>query len=998
MLRHPDYTRTRLAQLADRMFQKIYPEKRPVDQLLVVGPVDRITRDEALVLDYRATGPGEQFGPLWATYWFKAAAQVPADWKGSRIDLLWVSHSEATLWIDGRTVQGLNYEPSSWDRSVRPEAMLTREASGGEELQFEVEMACNRMFGEAGSPFSSISPFVLDQCDIARFDPEAWEMYFDFSVLQALEAEESKDLDKTWAGELLSELNRFANSYDPDDHSTWAEAKAILEPLYTRHNASQVHELSAIGHAHIDTAWLWPIAETHRKCTRTFSSQTTYMEDYPEYKFACSQAYQYKAMKELNPDLYERIREKVKGGQFVPVGGTWVEPDCNIPSGESLARQFLYGQRYFQQEFGIRCKEFWNPDVFGYNGQLPQIMLQAGISRFLTQKLSWNRFNKPVFHTFTWQGIDGSEALAHFPPADTYNASAEVSLLRDNARHYKDHDRSRNSIMLFGWGDGGGGPTRRMLEILRRARDLQGLPRTQFRSSDEFFDRLEADCIDRPLMIGELYFEYHRGTYTTQGSTKRNNRKNEFLLHDVEFLAACASRLGKQEYPKAELDRLWELLLVNQFHDILPGSSITLVYEDTERQHHDICHSGNQLRSTSIQSLCGTAGSSALVPVNTTAFCRMEVATDTEGALAFIETPPYGTGRVIPSPDNVTAKSTLDGDIVLENRHLRAQITAGGLLCSLVDKATGRESLSAPGNRLEIYDDHPTSFDAWDVDPFHMETRRDCPPAASCQVVLESPLRVEVKFERVIGAKSSMTQIVRLDADGHRVEFHTEVDWHEANKMLKAAFPVAVRSMNATYEMQFGEVERPTHYNTSYDLARFEVPGHKWVDLSEHGFGVALLSESKYGFSTFGDTMRISLLRSPKSPDPIADMGRHVFSYALMPHAGGWQEAGVVADGYRFNAPILWARSDQGPQSFASVNDPNLVLDTIKQAEDGNEIVLRLYECHGSRGVAQVKVSLPFTSAVTCNILEEDGAPLDVTDGTITIAYTPHQLVSVKLK
>ncbi|MDQ3815225.1 MAG: alpha-mannosidase, partial [Armatimonadota bacterium] len=977
-----------------------------VQELQVSPPVDRISYGAAQELTYRPVTRGEQFGPLWATYRFKAKATVPPEWRGQRVDLLWVSHSEATLWINGRSMQGLNHEPVSWDHSVRPDALLVEKARGGETIEFEIEMGCNRVMGEGmEASYKTISKFVLDQCDIALFDAEAWQLYFDFAVLQMLEAEGArgaKDLDQTWAGELLAQLNHIANILDPDDRSTWDEAHRILQELYRHRNATLVHELSAIGHAHIDTAWLWPLAETYRKCVRSFSSQLAYMERYPDFKFACSQAQQYQWIKERNPEMYERIRKRVKSGHWVPLGGTWIEPDCNIPSGEALARQFLYGQRFFQQEFGLTCREFWNPDVFGYNGQLPQIMRLAGITRFLTQKLSWNRFNKPYHHTFTWQGIDGSEVLTHFPPADNYNAFApyggknEITWLRDNARDYKDHDRSRHSLMLFGYGDGGGGPTPRMLEVLRRVEDLQGVPRTKMRSSDEFFTLLEEDCTDRPTMVGELYFEYHRGTYTTQAAVKKGNRKGEFLLHDIEFLATAA-RLKGATYPKEELDRLWKLLLLNQFHDILPGSSITLVYDDAARDYAEIQQTGEALRTAALRALTGGgADETARVPVNTIGFARREVAALPNGELAFVEASSYGIGQITKAPDSVQV--TREGNhITLENAHLRAVLAEDGSLVSLIEKSSGREALSAPGNRFEIYDDHPTDFDAWDVDPFHLETRQDCPPATSCDVRPASPLRAEVVFERTVGASSHLRQTVRLDANAHRLEFHTHIDWHESHKMLKVAFPVNVHAMNASYEMQFGCVERPTHYTTFYDLAKYEVPGHKWADLSEHGFGVALLTESKYGFSTYSDTMRLSLLRAPKYPDPQADMGEHDFVYAVLPHSGGWREAGVVAEAYRFNAPILWTAGVAQPQSLASCDDPNLVLDTIKQAEDSDSIVLRLHECHGARGTARIHCALPFDKAVFCNILEEDGEAATVNDGVIEVPYRPFQIISIKM-
>lgn len=1005
MQRHEGYTRTRIQQLANRFRDRIYPQTRAMDQMLVAGPVDRVSWAEAQQLkEWQPASLGQQFGPLWSTFWFRLKASVPAEWAGQRVDLLWVSHSEATLWVDGRSVQGLN-----WHQGQRPDAVLADNAKPGQVLEIQVEMACNGKFGFLKSPFQTVSPFVLDRCEIALFDPEAWQLYWDLHVLVELEAEqnrEPKDLDKTWAGLLLAELNRFANTIDPDDKATWKEAHAILKSLHKHRNADLVHEVSAIGHAHIDTAWLWPLAETHRKCERTFSTQTTYMQAYPDYKFACSQAYQYQVIKDRNPDLYERIRKFVKKGQWVPVGGTWIEPDCNLPSGEAMARQFLFGQRFFQKEFGLRCKEFWNPDVFGYNGQLPQICRLSGITRFLTQKLSWNAFNKPQHHTFIWEGIDGSEVFTHFPPADTYNAEVTIQELRRQARAYKDHDRSRHSITLFGYGDGGGGPTKDMIERIARLADLQGMPRTRFRSSDEFFDLLERDNTDRVRIVGELYFELHRGTYTTQAQTKRGNRKSEFLLHDVEFLSAvAASRTGHQgfAYPQARIDALWRVVLLNQFHDILPGSSITLVYEDTARDYARIESEARELRGQALGAVVGKG--SDVVVVNTTGFDRCEVVRTPDGSLKFASVPSYGTGKPAgtgdkPAGTGETVSVTEAGDrIILENARLRATLTKGGRLASLVEKSAGREALDGEGNRFILYEDHPTNWDAWDVEPQMLETGRDLPPAEACTVSSRDPLRAEVTFQYAFG-RSRMVQVVRLDAGARRLEFHCDVHWHESEKWLKVAFPVNVRAMNATYEMQFGSVERPTHYNHSLDLAKFEVPAHKWADLSEHGFGVALLSESKYGFSTHGHTLHMSLLRAPKYPDPKADIGRQQFAFALMPHAGGWREGGVVAEGYKFNVPLLVATGAAGaaaPHSFASCDDRNLVLDTVKKAEDSDAVVVRLYECHGARGTARVRVDVPFKTATFCNILEEDSGPAIVKDGAIEVPYLPYKIITLKL-
>ena len=941
MIRHPEYTRERLAQTAQRLRAAIHPETVPPDELLVAGPVDRIPYAEAQRLEYRPAEAGERLGPLWATYWFRIGATVPAAWDGRRVELLWASRAESTLWIDGRAVQGLHgVEPSQ-----RPDATVAWPARGGERLELEVELACNGLFGRLDHP-----PEV-ERCELALVDEDAWQRYFDFEVLRALEASDA--LEPGFGGYLREELNRFCTSGDD----------TILARLLAHRNGTRVHRVSAIGHAHIDTAWLWPIAETRRKLVRTFASQTRYMDEYPEYRFACSQAQQYAWIEESEPDLWARIRAKVDAGQFVPVGGTWVEPDCNLPSGESLLRQFVHGQRFFEDRFGSRCREFWSPDAFGYCGQLPQLMRLAGIDRFLTQKLSWNKFNRPESHTFVWQGIDGSEVLGHFPPADNYNSDVSVDEVLKTSREFKDHESSGRSLLVFGFGDGGGGPTRAMLENLRRMHDLQGLPRVEPSTSDAFFSALEAEETERPTVVGELYFEYHRGVYTSQAFVKRGNRTCEQLLHDAEFVAAA-----RGEDTAADLDRLWKLLLLQQFHDILPGSSIGLVYDDVRRDFGEL--------ESSLHGLIGEGD--ALV--NTVGVSRREVF---DGRM--VEAQPFADAQPVDAHDEVR----VDG-LLLENAHLRVQLAGDGRVVSVVEKDTGREALAAPGNILELYEDRPVNFDAWDIDPSHLETRRECPPADRVEVLSGGPLRAEVAFERRVGEASTLRQVVRLDAGARRLEFHTTVDWHEEHVLLKACFPLAVHAPNATYEAPFGYAERPTHYSTSWDRARYEVPGHRFADLSEHGFGAALLTDSKYGYSCFGNELRVSLLRAPKSPDPDADMGSHEFAYALYPHAGGWREGGVLAEAIRFNAPLR--RTAGVGASFASVDDPNLVLDTIKR--DG-PLVLRLYEAHGGRGTAHVRLREPFAHARLANALEEPYADVQVADDALVLPYLPHQVLTV---
>ncbi|HEX2104438.1 MAG TPA: glycoside hydrolase family 38 C-terminal domain-containing protein [Solirubrobacteraceae bacterium] len=1010
---HRGYTRDRLAQTEARLAALVHPEVAAVDALELSPPVDRIDRAEAQALPYAPARLGADLGPLFATHWLRVRATVPAHWADARVDLALDTRGEATLWLGGRAVQGLN----SAGVQPRPDATLIARARGGERIELELELACNDPFGTGvagtgpAAPYRTRGPFVLDRCELARFDPSAWRLLFDFAVLRALEAEAG--VDPALAGELLAGLDAFATAWDGDDRATWEPAGAILTALYERHAAGGPHELSAVGHAHIDTAWLWPLEESRRKARRTFTTQLRLMDEYPEHVFAASQAQHYAWIREDDPALWEDIRARVRRGQWAPVGGTWIEPDCNLPSGESLARQLLHGQRFFERELGRRCTELWQPDVFGYTGQLPQLMRQAGMSRFLTQKLSWNRFNRPEHHTFTWQGIDGSEVLTHFPPADTYNAEATVADLRRCVRQYRDHERVGESLLVFGHGDGGGGPTRAMLERLRRARDLRGLPRTALRHPQEFFDRLEAGARDLRTIVGELYFEYHRGTYTTQAALKRGNRRCEAALHDAELLAAVAARLGRAPYPRETLTEAWRTLLVTQFHDILPGTSIT---EVNERARSDLAAVEAAAEDVAAVALGALGGAGEPAPVNTICWGRREVARHPGGALVLCEVPPDGAGRVVAvrPQEDVRLERTADGGAILENGYVRATLSPAGTIDSLVYKPAGREALAAPANRLELYEDRPVAWEAWDIDPAHLDTRADVPAAAGIAEARAEPLRAEVAFEREVGARSRLRQVVRLDAAAHRLEVHTTASWHEDHRLLKVAFPLAVRAAEATYESAFGAARRPTHFSTRHDLARYEVPGHRWADLSEHGFGVALLTDSKYGYSADGDTLRISLLRAPKQPDAQADMGEHAFAYALAPHVGTWQDAGVVAEARAFGAPLRWAALAPGAP-WAEVRDApglsrpqpsrdergrgenpmGLVLDTVKLGEDSDALVLRLYEAHGGRGLARILLGLPFSAARRSNLLEDDLGPADVDGDAILVDFRPWEIVTL---
>uniref|UniRef100_A0AC11CF98 Mannosidase alpha class 2C member 1 n=1 Tax=Ovis aries TaxID=9940 RepID=A0AC11CF98_SHEEP len=723
------------------------------------------------------------------------------------------------------------------------------------------------------------------------------------------------------------------------------------------------------------------------------------------------------------PGLHARLQEFACRGQFVPVGGTWVEMDGNLPSGESMVRQFLQGQNFFRQEFGKMCSEFWLPDTFGYSAQLPQIMRSCGIKRFLTQKLSWNLVNSFPHHTFFWEGLDGSQVLAHFPPGDSYGMQGSVEEVLKTVAKNRDKGRTNHSAFLFGFGDGGGGPTQTMVDRLKRLCNTDGLPRVQLSSPEQLFSALEGHSGQLCTWVGELFLELHNGTYTTHAQIKKGNRECERILHDVELLSSLAlARSAQFLYPAALLQDLWRLLLLTQFHDVVTGSCIQLVAEEAMCHYEDIRSHGNTLLSAAAAALCaGEPGPEGLLIVNTLPWKRTEVlALPRPGGahcLALVTVPGMGYAPA-PAPTSpqpllpqqpVFVVQETDGSVTLDNGILRVRLDPTGRLTSLVLVASGREAIAegAVGNQFVLFDDVPLYWDAWDIMDYHLETRKPVlGQAGTLAVGTEGGVRGSAWFLLQISPNSRLSQEVVLDVGCPYVRFHTEVHWHEAHKFLKVEFPARVRSPQATYEVQFGHLQRPTHYNTSWDWARFEVWAHRWMDLSEHGFGLALLNDCKYGASVRGNVLSLSLLRAPKSPDATVDMGRHEFTYALMPHKGSFQDAGVIPAAYSLNFPLL-ALPAPGPAPAAawsafSVSSPAVVLETVKQAEtspQGRTLLLRLYEAHGSHSDCWLHTSLPVQEAVLCDFLErrDPAGPLLLRDNRLKLAFTPFQVQSLLL-
>nr|XP_020031449.1 alpha-mannosidase 2C1 isoform X2 [Castor canadensis] len=1001
---------------------RLFGDSCPVAALSSFLTPERLPYQEAVQRDYSPAQVGDSFGPTWWTCWFRVELIIPEAWVGQEVHLCWESDGEGLIWRDGEPVQGLTKE------GEKTSYVLTDKLGEGDprNLTLYVEVACNGLLGAGkGTMIAAPDPektFQLSRAELAVFHRDVHKLLVDLELLLGIAKGLGENNQRSF--QALYTANQMVNLCDPAQPQTFPVAQALACKFFSQRGGESQHTIHATGHCHIDTAWLWPFKETVRKCARSWATAVQLMQQNTEFIFACSQAQQLEWVKSRYPGLHARLQEFACRGQFVPVGGTWVEMDGNLPSGEAMVRQFLQGQNFFLQEFGKMCTEFWLPDTFGYSAQLPQIMRGCGIKRFLTQKLSWNLVNSFPHHTFFWEGLDGSQVLVHFPPGDSYGMQGNVDEVLKTVTNNRDKGRTNHSAFLFGFGDGGGGPTQTMLDRLKRLSNTDGLPRVQLSSPAQLFTALERDSGQLCTWVGELFLELHNGTYTTHAKLKRGNRECERILHDVELLSSLAlARSAQFLYPAAQLQHLWRLLLLNQFHDVVTGSCIQLVAEEAMSHYEDIRSHGNTLLSTAAAALCaGEPGPEGLLIVNTLPWKRTEVlALPKPGgahSLALVTVPSMGYAPV-PTPTSlqpllpqqpVFVVQETDGSVTLDNGIIRVKLDPTGRLMSLVLVVSGREAIAegALGNQFVLFDDVPLYWDAWDVMDYHLETRKPVMgQAGTLAVGTEGGLRGSAWFLLQISPNSRLSQEVVLDVGCPYVRFHTEVHWHEAHKFLKVEFPARVRNPQATYEIQFGHLQRPTHYNTSWDWARFEVWSHRWMDLSEYGFGLALLNDCKYGASVQGSILSLSLLRAPKAPDASADMGRHEFTYALMPHKGSFQDAGVIHAAYDLNFPLL-ALPAPGPApatttwSAFSLSSSAVVLETVKQAESmpqSRTLVLRLYEAHGSHVDCWLHTSLPVQEAILCNLLEQPdpAGHLLLRDSRLKLTFSPFQVRSLLL-
>ncbi len=977
----------------------LYRARQPVELTWWVAPGEPVPFADAVRQDFAPVDIGTAWGRPWGTAWIHVTGELPGAWL---VDGELPADTVAELVVDlgfsggpGFQAEGLAWRPDGVTiKAVAPfnnHVPLDPHAP----VDLYLEAASNPDIGSVnfaptafGDPDTAGDDPIneIRQVEIGLLDRTVWELLRDVGTLEGLMHELGENQPRRF--EILYALSAMLDVIDPDDIAgTAAAARAELREVLSRPANASAHRVVAVGHAHIDSAWLWPVRETIRKCARTFSNVVQLAEADPDFKFACSSAQQYAWIEEYYPELFERIRKSVANGQFIPVGGMWVEADTNMPGGEAMARQFVAGKRYFLDRFGIDTQEVWLPDSFGYSAALPQIVKASGSQYFLTQKISWNQTNQMPHHTFWWEGIDGTRVLTHFPPVDTYNSDLSARDLARAERQYREKGAANTSLVPFGYGDGGGGPTREMLAAAHRAESLEGSPTVRIDSPQAFFEAAAAEYPTPPVWSGEMYLELHRGTYTTQANTKQGNRRSEHLLREAELWATTATVRVGHDYPYAELDAVWKLVLLQQFHDILPGSSIAWVHHDAERNYAAIARRAEAVIASAVTALVGT-GDRRLV-LNAAPHAR-----DGVPALAVAELAP-ATRSVRVDLD--------DADIILDNGLVRVVVNQAGHIASLVDTRSGREAIApgSVGNRLQLHRDIPNQWDAWDVDEHYRRVVTDLDEVDSIEIEGSDDAAAMV-VRRTFGS-STIEQRIVLAAGSPSVEIVNDVDWREQQKLLKLGFGLDVHADLSASETQFGHVFRPTHRNTSWDHARFEICAHRWIHVGEPGYGVAISNDSTYGHDVgrtsrpaggTTTTVRLSLLRGPLFPDPEADQGRHVNRVTIRPGAG---LADAVEEGYRTNLPLRTVRGDRDVEPLLSVSDPAVVVEAVKLAEDGSgDVIVRLYESLGGRARADVTPGFEASDIATVDLLER---PVDGT-GTLdgqTLTLRPFQLVTLRL-
>ncbi|MDD5597026.1 MAG: glycoside hydrolase family 38 C-terminal domain-containing protein [Victivallaceae bacterium] len=942
---------------------------------------------------------GSRWGSDWQCAWFHLTGTIPAEWAGetvaARID---IGGEGLVLSQEGVPLQGVTNNSIFCPAFLREYVPLYDSAPAGKNVELWLDAGACNYFGmemsnhprlDAKKPAGKISAHI-NHLQLCTVNEDIRQLGIDVEI--ALSLMKTYPKGNYRYRQILMLLCEAVDLYRGNPQNACEVRKFLKEKFFSAGACSSALKVTAVGHAHIDTAWLWPLRETVRKCARTFANQIANIEKYPGYIFGASQPQHYQFVKDRYPELYAKVKKAVAAGRWEPQGGMWVEADCNLPSGESMIRQFLHGKNFFMDEFGFDVKNLWIPDVFGYSGALPQIIKGSGCDYFLTQKISWNLFNEFPHNTFIWRGIDGSEVLTHFPPENNYNAFISPEQLCKAQNNFKEADVLDEFCSLFGIGDGGGGPREDYIERAMRLKDLEGCPKVTMGRADKFFERIKASAEKLEIWDGELYLEKHQGTLTTQAKVKRCNRKLEYLLKHIEFLYSC---LPLSDYPAAELNKLWKTLLMNQFHDIIPGSSITRVYKETHQQYAEMFRNCKELLAEAA-ALLFSPDENSMTLFNPLSCSYNGPVTLPEGWMSAAV-----NGKTLPGQlegDRVTVDisippcaflsvnkigsaavpATGDGEnLVLENAFIRYEFNRDAQLVSVYDKEADYELIKPenPANVISLYHDDPVEYDAWDIDLGYEEQHLENARGATVRKI-SGPVRQILDFELEI-SNSKIRQRIIL-GHGKRLDFETRVQWDEAHKMLRTKFPVKAHATEAAFDIQYGYLKRSTGRNTSWDVARYEVAAHRYADISDSQYGTALLNDCKYGYKVHDRVLDLNLLRSSKYPDFTADLGEHEFTYSLLPHEGDLLQSNVMNNAAILNQPPLrfeGFRAGRTPLP-CSLEANDISLEAVKKAEKENCLIIRLVETKGRRSQGALRFHIPVKKLVKTNLIEwtEEGS------------------------
>ena len=1003
---------------------------------------DYLTPEEAMKQSFEPVAPGFTWGETWEYCWFRASITIPEGVDGKRIVMNLAPGGESTIFVNGEAFGTYRADWIGEDHHYMVDNYLTREAHAGDRYEILMETYAGHYYATAGygcytgpvlpegtqfnDPLKEGARRTLGKCTFGVWNEDAYQLYMDVDTLVRLLGV----LDDTSlrASKICDALEEFTLNVDFEQdretrNASYKAAREALRPAMEAVNGSTMPVFYAVGNAHLDLAWCWPLAETYRKTARTFAAQLRLLEEYPDYKFIVSQPACYEMVREHYPELFERITKAAKEGRWIADGAMWVEPDTNMSGGEALVRQLIYGKRYYKEVFDVDSELLWLPDTFGYTAALPQILNKCGVKYLVTQKIFWS-YNKGEpfpYHYFNWQGMDGSKIVSFLPTRYEYfTHPTEANEVWKNRSQARDLDAF---LYPFGYGDGGGGPTRDHIEYALRQKNLEGGVKIKIADPVEFFEDMQEQKGDpKNTYVGELYFTAHRGTYTTQAAVKKGNRKSELALRELEMWGTAAALAGA-EYPAAEAEALWKDVLLNQFHDILPGSSIARVYVEAEKLHGKVITEATALRENAQKALlCGDE--TAVTVFNSLGFARKALVTlpegfekgaftadgkyvptekTAEGIKALVTLPSCGAVSLTPA-DKVrrgkkgTSLTETKKGYIMENSLVKAVINKRGEVTSFVLKESGREFASGEMNRFRLFKDIPRRWDGWDIDSNYVYQEIDGAYDISVEPVengnLESVLKVTGKL-----LNSTYTQYIRLAKDSKTIEFETEVDWKELHRLLKVGFPVDVYAENAINEMQFGYVERPTHRSRLYDKERFEVCNHRYTALRDGSHGAAVLNDCKYGISVNENSMELTLLRSGACPDLRTDNRVHNFKYAFTAWEGDFASADVVKEAYAFNAPATVAAGGALDASYLSVDNANIIIDTVKMAEDGSgDIIVRLYE--SKKAAVSANLSAAFTKkfkAYSCDMLENKEDSLKVSDGSVALDFKAFEIKTIRL-